>query len=165
MCAYYHPRVSHRQNLRRIAKDLRNRLKPCPRYPPTATCVRTDPASHAPRKGVPPPNRPYVSITYIASQPESASPLNRRHATLKSATSRAVDIPMRHHRTARRLREKAENRLLARAAQNRAHVFAITYRAATVSERSPRSLFPQAARPRVPARSLIGFDRKNSPAP
>src|ERR1035441_3235762 len=52
MCAYYHPRVSHRHNLRRIAKDLRNRLKPCARYPPTDTSVRTDPASELNRCAV-----------------------------------------------------------------------------------------------------------------
>jgi hypothetical protein len=43
--------------------------------------------------------------------------------------------------------KKTENRLLMRAAQNCAHLFAATYRAATVRERPRRTLFRQPARP------------------
>jgi hypothetical protein len=41
----------------------------------------------------------------------------------------------------RRMLKNHENRLLTRAAQNRAQVFAVTYRAATVRERLPRPFF------------------------
>src|ERR1700688_603733 len=44
-----------------------------------------------------------------------------------------------------RLRKKAGNRLLTRAAQKGSHVFAGTYRAATVTERGTGGFFPQPA--------------------
>ena len=45
-----------------------------------------------------------------------------------------------------RMLKKVANRLLTRAAQNCAHLFAATYRAATVRERSRRTLFQKPAR-------------------
>src|ERR1022692_3397984 len=58
---------------------------------------------------------------------------------LKAGNKEVREIPEPN-----RLRKKAENRLLTRAAQNRAHVFAATYRAATVRGRS------QGAVPTIP---------------
>jgi hypothetical protein len=47
--------------------------------------------SHAFRRPGPLPNRPAFSTTYTTAQPKSGLPLNRRHATLKPATNRAVE--------------------------------------------------------------------------
>jgi hypothetical protein len=61
-----------------------------------------------------------------------------------------VAARLRYLRTGReagssRLRKTAKDRLLTRAAQNRAHLFAVTYRAATARERSGGPIFPQPA--------------------
>jgi hypothetical protein len=59
---------------------------------------------------------------------------NRRRRVNFTGTVEETECPSR-------LRKKAENRLLARAAQKRGDVFATIYRAATARERTRRNLF------------------------
>jgi hypothetical protein len=60
--------------------------------------------------------------------------------------------------------KKAETRLLARAAQNRAGVFTTAYRAATARERACRTLFPQPAKTTVLQTAFQIVARALSPA-
>src|ERR1017187_9173393 len=96
-----------------------------------------------PQQGTPPLSFSCLRIGRGRKPPTAWRPSRPNPPTpgLKAGNKEAREIPEPN-----RLRKKAENRLLTRAAQNRAHVFAATYRAATVRGRS------QGAVPTIPFR-------------